>query len=262
MIDRRLFLKDLGKFGMAMVVVSACGRDAPLSTATAISTAPLATALGTGGSVSPTTTVTPSDSTAPTGPTTWERANLGFVSAYILVRSGEAVIVDTGPAGSAPAILDALARTGLDWSNVGHVVATHLHGDHVGSFSDVMIAADQASGYAGTADLASVRSPRPLTGLNDADRVFDLRVIATPGHTPGHIALLDERAGILMAGDSLNGTDGSGLVGANPQFTPNMAEADASVARLAGFDFSVVLVGHGGPVTAGGAALVGALVSG
>ncbi len=125
-----------------------------------------------------------------------------------------------------------------------------------------MVAAAGAAGYAGRADLPAISSPRPVTGLGDGDTVFDLRVIATPGHTPGHISLLDESAGILVAGDSLNGTDGTGLTGANPQYTPDMATANQSIAKMAGFDYSVVLVGHGEPVAENGSSLVGALVSG
>lgn len=266
MIERRLFLKDLGKLGIAMVVVSACGPGA------AGDPAPTTSRSGAGG---PTTTplVPGSSSTSPSSTTlavgigvgastVWERVNLGSVSAYILARGGEAAVIDTGAAGNAPAIAMSLGQIGLGWADVSHVVATHLHPDHIGSWAAVMDGAAGASGYAGQADLPSIASPRPLIGLSDGDSVFDVRVIATPGHTPGHISLLDEPAGILVAGDSLNGTDGSGLTGANPQYTPDMETANDSIAKMAGFDFSVVLVGHGEPVVKNGAATVRALVTG
>jgi glyoxylase-like metal-dependent hydrolase (beta-lactamase superfamily II) len=262
-MDRRVFLKDLGKFGVAMVVVSACGTDqtgAPGSTIV-VNTGPTiaggTTTLGTTATL-PATTV----GSVPFGQTTWKQVRLGSVSAYVLARGGEATIVDTGGSGSSPAIGDSLAQIGLGWADVSHVVATHLHPDHIGSWADVMVAAAGAAGYAGRADLPAISSPRPLTGLGDGDTVFDLRVIATPGHTPGHISLLDESAGILVAGDSLNGTDGTGLTGANPQYTPDMATANQSIAKMAGFDYSAVLVGHGDPVAENGSSLVGALVSG
>ena len=46
--------------------------------------------------------------------------NLSFVSAYILVRGGEAAIVDTGVEGSADEIAGSLAKAGLTWATVSH----------------------------------------------------------------------------------------------------------------------------------------------
>lgn len=263
-MDRRVFLKDLGKFGVAMVVVSACGTEQNPASGSTVASITSPTVAGAPTSTPGVATTLPSTTVGAvrSGQTTWERIRLGSVSAYILARGGEATIIDTGISGSAPAIADSLGRIGLGWPDVSHVVATHLHPDHIGSWADVMVAAAGAIGYAGRADLPAILSPRPLTGLGDSDTVFDLRVIATPGHTPGHISLLDESAGILVAGDSLNGTDGTGLTGANPQYTPDMATANESIAKMAGFDYSAVLVGHGDPVVENGSSLVGALVTG
>jgi glyoxylase-like metal-dependent hydrolase (beta-lactamase superfamily II) len=37
----------------------------------------------------------------------------------------------------------------------------------------------------------------------DGDTVGSLRVISTPGHSPGHVSYLDERDGTLIAGDAV-----------------------------------------------------------
>src|SRR5690606_34007471 len=102
----------------------------------------------------------------------WERVNLGFVSAYILVRAGEAAIVDTGIEGSTDAIEQSLAGIGLDWSAVGHLVLTHSHRDHVGSAAPIMERAPDAVGYAGAEDIPSITVPRPLVAVGDGDEVF------------------------------------------------------------------------------------------
>ena len=94
------------------------------------------------------------------------------------------------------------------------------------------------------------RRPRPLIAVGDGDRVFDLSIIETPGHTAGHIAVLDDVAGLLVAGDALNTVDGA-VTGPNPQFSDDMATAEASVRKLAGFTFGTLLVGHGDPITDG-----------
>ena len=61
--------------------------------------------------------------------------------------------------------------------------------------------------------------------------MFGLRIIGTPGHTAGHIAVLDEAGGVLVAGDALRTTGGT-LVGSNPQNTEDATAAQASVVKL------------------------------
>jgi glyoxylase-like metal-dependent hydrolase (beta-lactamase superfamily II) len=74
-----------------------------------------------------------------------------------------------------------------------------------------------------------------------------VRVISTPGHTPGHICLYLERGGTLVAGDAL--TAGKGLLsGPNPLATPDMATAARSVRKLAELDVRAVVCYHGGVV--------------
>jgi glyoxylase-like metal-dependent hydrolase (beta-lactamase superfamily II) len=189
---------------------------------------------------------------------TWERANLGFVSAYVLVRGGEAAIVDTGIAGSEGAIGEALKRIGLDWPAVGHVILTHMHPDHAGSAAAVLDKAPDAKGYAGAPDLPAIVVRRTLIAVADGDKVFDLRIVATPGHTAGHVAVFDEVGGLLVAGDAL-GTSSGALEGSNPQFTADPGAAKASVAKLGALTFATLLVGHGEPILTGASAQVAAL---
>jgi glyoxylase-like metal-dependent hydrolase (beta-lactamase superfamily II) len=88
--------------------------------------------------------------------------------------------------------------------------------------------------------------------------VFDLQIIDTPGHTAGHIAVLDQSAGILVTGDALVGTaDGAGPP--DPSFSEDMSSALESVAKLAGFEYEVALFGHGEPLLGGASDAVAAL---
>ena len=152
------------------------------------------------------------------------------MSAYVLGRGGEAAIVDTGVAGSEGTIGDALSAAGLGWDAVGHVILTHRHRDHAGSIDAVVAAAKDATAYAGAADIPSITTTRPLTAVADGETVFGLRIVATPGHTLGHIAVLDEAGGLLVAGDALRTAEGA-LAGSNPDFTDDVAQAKASIAR-------------------------------
>jgi glyoxylase-like metal-dependent hydrolase (beta-lactamase superfamily II) len=165
----------------------------------------------------------------------------------LLARQGEVTVVDTGVAGSASAIEAGLGEIGLGWDAVGHVILTHKHDDHAGSVTEVLDRAAAATGYAGADDIASITAPRALTPLGDGDRVFDLDIIATPGHTPGHVCVLDSAAGVLVVGDALS-AEGGVVAGPNPSFSEDMELAHESVRKLAGFEFDVVLMGHGGAI--------------
>src|SRR4029078_2874325 len=192
---------------------------------------------------------------------TWQRANLGFVSAYVLARAGEAAIVDTGLPGSEGTIHEALMAAGLDWKDVGHVILTHRHGDHVGSVDAILAAASGATAYAGEDDPSRITSTRPLTSFKDADTVFGLRIVSTPGHTIGHVSVLDEAGGILVAGDALSTRGGEGG-DSNPQFTDDMDQALASIRKLGSLTFETLLVGHGDPILEGASARVAAFAAG
>lgn len=206
-------------------------------------------------------TSTPVGSPTPEGDAdglAWSRVNLGFVSAYVLVRGREAAVVDTGVGGSADAIGSVLDDAGPGWSGVRHVVLTHKHGDHVGSVGEVLTRATNATGYVGAADLPDVDAAG-LQTLGDGDDVLGLQVVATPGHTAGHLAVYDSDTGVLVAGDALTNTNG--LTGSLPEFTENSTAAADSVRKLARLSPSTILVGHGDPLLEDAAAALDDLAS-
>jgi glyoxylase-like metal-dependent hydrolase (beta-lactamase superfamily II) len=190
------------------------------------------------------------------------RVNLGFVNAYVLVRGKEAAVVDTGTPNNASKIADVVRTAGLSWDAVHHLILTHYHPDHIGSVGEVLAAAAKATAYAGAADIPQIKSPRPLKAVADNDEVFGLRVIATPGHTPGHLCVFDPAGSLLILGDAMNNI-GNKLAGPNPQYTADMAQANQSVKGLAKLTFQRAVFGHGEPIDKGAsqaiAKLAGAL---
>lgn len=188
------------------------------------------------------------------------RVDLGFVNAYVLVRGKEAAVVDTGTPNNAAKIADVVRNAGLSWDAVHHVILTHYHPDHIGSIGEVLAAAPKATAYAGAADIAQVKSPRPVKAVNDNDEVFGLRMIATPGHTPGHVCVFDPAGSLLILGDAMNNT-GNKLTGPNPQYTADMAQAHQSVKKLAKLNFQSALFGHGDPIDKGASQAIAKLAA-
>jgi glyoxylase-like metal-dependent hydrolase (beta-lactamase superfamily II) len=254
LVGRRWLLRQAGRsvVGIAVLGVAACSdgsRGSDQQASPARSRTPTASGTAAG-----------SASATDAGGLAWSRVDLGFVAAYVLVRGREAAVVDTGVAGSTEAIGTVLDEAGPGWAGVRHVVLTHKHPDHAGSVGEVLGQAQAATGYAGAADLASVGDvPRRLRALGDGDDVFGLQVLATPGHTAGHLAVFDADTGVLVAGDALNNMDG--LSGSNPQFTEDEEAAAASVRKLARLAPRTILVGHGAPVQRDAAAALQELAS-
>lgn len=228
--SRRQFLFDLGRATLAVAVLAACDE----------SSAPLAV----------------EDSPAER----WERIAMANVSAYLVVRDGQVALIDTGLSGSADAIRAGLDTVGLDFSAVSDVILTHAHPDHAGSIAAVLDLAEGATGYIGAADLSAVGADVSLTALEGGETIMGLDVIATPGHTPGHISLLDSSLDVLFAGDALIGADGA-VVGPDARFTDDMGEANRSLAVLAGLSFDTIAFGHGDPVSPDASGQVAELVA-
>jgi glyoxylase-like metal-dependent hydrolase (beta-lactamase superfamily II) len=100
---------------------------------------------------------------------------------------------------------------------------------------------------------------RPLQAGEPVPGLPGWEVIATPGHTPGHVSLFRPGDGVLIAGDALvtlrlNSLSGllrqqPGLSGPPWYTTWNRAEAVASIRQLATLSPRVLGPGHGPPLT-------------
>ena len=95
-------------------------------------------------------------------------------------------------------------------------------------------------------------STTPDRELVAGDRVGSLEVVAAPGHTPGHVALLDTRDRTLIAGDAFQTLGGVAVCGVlRPAFplpamaTWHLPTALASARALRALDPGRLAVGHG-----------------
>jgi len=146
-------------------------------------------------------------------------SRFGIVNAYLVAEEDGLTLIDTGLPGSQRRILERAEELGVP---IVRIALTHAHSDHVGSLDalasalpgvQVIISEREAPLLRGDKDLRG-REPgnrvrgsfptvitRPTRLVNDNEYVGSLRVIASPGHTPGHVAFLDTRDGTLYAGD-------------------------------------------------------------
>jgi glyoxylase-like metal-dependent hydrolase (beta-lactamase superfamily II) len=140
-------------------------------------------------------------------------------------------VVDPGPPGLdghvAAVAAEVAARGGL-----GGIALTHSHGDHAGALDGLLAAA-------GPAPVASAER----SGMADGDRLGPLRAVATPGHSPDHLAFVAGR--VCFAGDAVLGR-GSVFVAPAPGA---LAGYLAALRRLRAMDLELLCPGHGPLVT-------------
>jgi glyoxylase-like metal-dependent hydrolase (beta-lactamase superfamily II) len=117
--------------------------------------------------------------------------------------SGEAVVIDPGfdTESEAQRILDEIERNGLQ---IKYIINTHGHPDHNGG-NHILKNRSQAPILIHEADAPMLRGTPADRRLREGDIIkvgsVKLRVIHTPGHSPGSIALLAEDC--VFSGDTL-----------------------------------------------------------
>ena len=185
-------------------------------------------------------------------------------------------LVDTGLPRQLDAIKSALAEANLQVTDLKRIILTHQDVDHVGSLHDLVdatgarvLASTTETPYIDGADTPRFLRPEMLAQrpqLRAVAEIFQytqvdeqladdtrldlaggIRVIATPGHTPGHISLYLERTKTLITGDALTASEGQ-LQGPNQSATPDWAQAVQSVQKLATLDVQAIVCYHGGVV--------------
>lgn len=195
--------------------------------------------------------------------------------AYLWRDGADLTLIDSGPAGSGPAIADAVRGLGT----VRRLVLTHFHDDHaggaaeVGSWPGVTVLAHRADApivrgeheppppnftefekqlhaqvAAGLARAPAARVDVELDGGDVLGFGGGASVVHVPGHTDGSIALYLPTERVLFTGDVIAQHDGQIMVGV---FNLDGEMTAASAKTLAALDVDTACFGHGDAVVGG-----------
>jgi glyoxylase-like metal-dependent hydrolase (beta-lactamase superfamily II) len=156
-----------------------------------------------------------------------------FANAYLLVDADGLTLVDAGLPNSSGRILRQVQSLGFQPGDLKRIIITHADMDHTGGLArlrsetqarvaasaveaDAIRAGDSSrplprTGVVGAAmgALTSVIKPRPsqvdevLADGEGLPVLGGMKVVSTPGHTPGHISLWCPGRKILFSGDSI-----------------------------------------------------------
>ena len=191
-----------------------------------------------------------------------------------LLVGNNLTLVDTGFKGRSTQILKKARRLGYSPSDIANIIITHHHADHVGSLA-MLKKVTQAKIIAHTADAPYIDGRLPQPGplrprwlsktplhklwtttpvavdipVSDGDELpilGGIKILHTPGHTPGSICLFLQQERLVIAGDVLAHRFRLSLP--SKAFTVDISQEIRSIKRLASLDFDIVCFGHGSPL--------------
>ncbi|PFY69960.1 MBL fold metallo-hydrolase [Bacillus wiedmannii] len=205
----------------------------------------------------------------------------------LLILNKELTLVDTGYINFLPLIEDAIVKHGYEMKNLKNIIITHYDDDHIGSLYNFkvkyphinIIASEIESNYINgeikserlvQAEDMLQRMPieekefgewfiqqlKNIRHISVDEKVCDgqmilnneCQIVATPGHTSGHISLYFPNLNCVITGDAAV-QNNCELEIANPDFCLDIEKAEESLKRIKNLKAATYYCYHGGKLT-------------
>lgn len=180
-----------------------------------------------------------------------------------LILGKENVLIDTGHPGQAEDILEELRSMNIRPEDIKNILITHHDVDHVGNLVFMEKETD-AEVWASGEDIPYIlgdksrpgfkkiisfflraRKPEKIRPYPKNQRINNVEIIPTPGHTPGHVCILYKD--VLFAGDLVRNSKGQ-LKPSTSYLTWNKSILSESIKKIAEYRFKWICPAHGEPV--------------
>ena len=179
-----------------------------------------------------------------------------------LINDNEAILIDTGNPGKVKDILKEIESLNINPGSIKHILLTHHDVDHIGN-ATLLQKETGATLWASKEDipyilgnksrpgikklvslLMRVKKPEKIKSYDD-QKMNDIQIISTPGHTPGHVSFLYKD--ILFAGDLVGNSNG---ILKKPPKIGNSDEKSIkeSILKMSEYSFKWVCPAHGEPL--------------
>ena len=200
------------------------------------------------------------------------------VNVFLVVEK-ELTLIDVGLYGSSAQIADFINQLGRSVEEIGLIIITHNHFDHMGGLAELreltrakvaahgagILNTDEELPFPGGRGVGKLLRFRPFSSLRkhlalkpeDVDILLEggevleplggLRVIHTPGHSPGSISFYSPGNRLLIVGDALVRSRRS-LRLPHKMVSIDREQAIDSVREMAKLDFDILCFGHGRPL--------------